>query len=123
VYDPEKDMRRAWIVRLFYSFPSEPLLAAISSAAAILAVAATLIVPKMESHPWLLVFTICALAISFGFLCLVIGLLAYRTYLEFQRRTFDVSTIAPLLQEYEFSRNGNKMDVRRSKNLRDRPAT
>jgi hypothetical protein len=94
-------MRRAWVVRLFYSFPSEPLLAAISSAAAILAVAATLIVPKMESHPWLLAFTACALVISLGFLCLVIGLLCYRTYLEFQRRTFDVSTIAPLVQEYE----------------------
>jgi cytochrome c oxidase assembly factor CtaG len=99
--DCEKDMRRARIVRLFYSFPSEPILAAISSAAAILAVAATLIVPKMESHPWALAFTIVVLAASFGFLCLVIGLLSYRTYLEFQRRTFDVSTNAPLVAEFE----------------------
>jgi uncharacterized membrane protein len=88
--DCEKDMRRARLIRLFYAFPSDAILAAISSAAAILAVAATLAVPKMDAHPWVSAFLVGVIVFSFGFLCLMVVLLFFRTYLEFQRRTFDV---------------------------------
>jgi hypothetical protein len=117
VYDPEKDMRIARLIRWCYSFPSDAILAAISSGAAILAVAATLAVPKMENHPWAIGFMVVVMAVSFGVLCLMIVLMGIRTYLEFQRRTFDVSTILPLVQEYESAGMETKFTLAARKTL------
>jgi hypothetical protein len=101
VYDPEKDIRISQAIRWCYAFPSDAVLAAISSGAAILTVAATLAVPKMEAHPLVVGFMILVMVVSFSALCIMFALMVIRTYLEFQRRTFDVSTILPLVQQYE----------------------
>jgi hypothetical protein len=115
--DPEKDMRTARFIRLCYAFPSDALLAAISSGAAILAVAATLAVPKMEAHPWAVAFMVLVVVVSFGVLCFMIVLMGIRTYLEFQRRTFDFSAIAPLVREYESAGMESKFTLAAQKTL------
>ena len=77
------------------------MLAALSSAAAFLAVAVTLLVPKMDNHPWLLAFILTMLGIAGCGLLLVMAILVFRMFFEYQRKTYDVATINPLVIRFE----------------------
>jgi hypothetical protein len=100
--DYEKAMSWSRQIRVLYALPSDAMLAAISSAAAFLSVAATLAVPKMEDHPWVLHFVIVPLmVIAGGSLLLLMAALVFRMYLEYSRRTYDISTIMPLVNRSE----------------------
>jgi len=94
-------MRRSRRIRLCYALPSDAMLAALSSAAAFLAVAATLLVPKMEAHPWILAFILTMMGIAGGGLLLVIAVLVFRIFFEYQRRTYDLATVNPLVIRFE----------------------
>ena len=99
--DCKKELRRARIIRLSYAIPSESLLAAISSGAAILALATKLAFPNLDQHPHLFVFVVLIIALAATVVFVTIVLLVFRIYVEYQRRTFDGSTITPLVTLYE----------------------
>jgi len=82
-----------------------------------LALATKLAFPNLDQHPHLFVFVVLIIALAATVVFVTIVLLVFRIYVEYQRRTFDVSTITPLVTLYESDAMESKFTLAAQKTL------